>query len=114
VFYNLKTLLVIWTIYSPDLTFSSGATLCNQNNEGSVWGGINKKAGEAIRLLKDSTTLTHGQIGTYIGNDGKVYPTICIGTQEWLACNLNETKYQNGDWITGFDGGVYTPISNVA
>lgn len=73
-----------------------------------------KYAGQCIRLLKDSTTLSDGQTGIYIGNDGKVYQTICIGTQEWLASNLTETKYANGDWIHGFDGGTYTPISNAA
>jgi uncharacterized protein (TIGR02145 family) len=56
--------------------------------------------GKAVRLIKDTTTLSDGDSGTYIGNDGKVYPTICIGTQEWIACNLAETKYRNGDSIT--------------
>jgi uncharacterized protein (TIGR02145 family) len=60
---------------------------------------INKKAGLSLRLIKTTTTLTHGQTGTYTGNDGKVYRTICIGTQEWLADNLCETKYRNGDLI---------------
>jgi uncharacterized protein (TIGR02145 family) len=58
-----------------------------------------KASGNSIRLVKDSTTLTHGQTGTYTGNDGKVYRTICIDTQEWLADNLAETKYRNGDSI---------------
>lgn len=70
-------------------------------------------AGFAIRLLKDTTVLSDGETGTYEGNNGKIYRTICIGTQEWVADNLKETKYRNGDWITGFDGGTYTPISNV-
>lgn len=61
--------------------------------------GISKKYGYGVRLIKDSTTLTHGQTGTYTGNDGKVYRTICIGTQEWLADNLCETLYRNGDPI---------------
>lgn len=73
-----------------------------------------KNSGRAIRLIKDVTTLTNGQTGTYIGNDGKIYRTICIGTQEWLADNLAETKYRNGDWIHGYDNGTYTPISNSA
>lgn len=55
--------------------------------------------GRGIRLVKDSTTLTHGQTGLYIGNDGRTYDTICIGTQEWLSDNLCETKYRNGDVI---------------
>lgn len=58
-----------------------------------------KKQGCPVRPIKDSTTLTHGQTGTMTGNDGKVYRTICIGTQEWLADNLCETKYRNGDAI---------------
>lgn len=61
--------------------------------------GISKKYGYGVRLIKDSTTLTHGQTGTYTGNDGKVYRTICIGTQEWSADNLCETLYRNGDPI---------------
>lgn len=55
--------------------------------------------GASIRLIKTSTSLSHGETGTYTGNDGKVYRTICIGTQEWLADNLAETKYRNGDSI---------------
>lgn len=83
------------------------------NNIGSLTSYIFEKInGRTIRHIKNSTILTHGQTGTYTGNDGKVYRTICIGTQEWLADNLCETKFRNGDWIPGFDGGVYTPISN--
>jgi len=59
----------------------------------------NYKIGFPIRLIKDSTTLTNGQVGTYVGHDGKVYPTICIGTQEWLGINLAETKYRYGNTI---------------
>jgi uncharacterized protein (TIGR02145 family) len=55
--------------------------------------------GRAIRLIKESTSLIDGQTGTYTGNDGKVYRTICIGTQEWVADNIAETKYRNGDAI---------------
>jgi len=55
--------------------------------------------GLSIRLMKDSTTLSDGETATYTGNDGKIYRTICIGTQEWLADNLFETKYRNGDTI---------------
>jgi len=72
------------------------------------------QSGLSLRLIKNTTTLSNGQSGKYVGNDGKIYRTICIGTQEWLADNLAETKFRNGDWITGFDGGVYTPISNSA
>lgn len=61
--------------------------------------GANMHRGCAIRTVKDSTTLSHGETGVYIGNDGKVYRTICINTQEWLADNLAETRFRNGDII---------------
>ena len=63
--------------------------------------------GYAIRLLKNSTTLSDGQSSTYTGNDGKVYSTICINNQEWLAENLKETKYRDGGLI------IYTPDASV-
>ena len=66
-----------------------------------------KSDGQALRFIADSGTPT-----TAIGNDGKVYPCVTIGTQTWTVANSNETKYRNGDYIHGFDGGVYTPISN--
>lgn len=65
--------------------------------------------GISVRLIKDTTTLSNGETGEYIGNDGKRYPTICIGTQEWLSVNLCETRFRNNEplelvtTITGFD-----------
>jgi uncharacterized protein (TIGR02145 family) len=73
------------------------------------------KSGRAIRLVKDTSDLNQGETGIYVGNDGKTYKTINITGLgvEWMAEPLCETKYRNGDWVHGFDGGVYTPISNV-
>lgn len=68
-----------------------------------------RPASESELLLADGTACT-----PYVGNDGKIYPTVKIGTQVWTAANSAETKYRNGDYIPGFDGGVYTPITNEA
>jgi len=62
-------------------------------------GDDTKNCAASLRFIKNSTTLTHGQTGTYTGNDGKIYRTICIGTQEWIADNLAETKYRDGSDI---------------
>jgi len=69
------------------------------NNTTEQHGAHRTYEGKSLRLLKDTTTLTNGQTGQYIGNDGKAYRTICIGTQEWLADNLAETKYRDGSTI---------------
>jgi uncharacterized protein (TIGR02145 family) len=61
--------------------------------------GFTKVCGLSVRLVMNSTILTNGQTGTYTGNDGHVYTTICIGTQEWMSENLIETKYRNNDDI---------------
>jgi uncharacterized protein (TIGR02145 family) len=73
------------------------------------------KSGRAIRLVKDTSDLNQGETGIYVGNDGKTYKTINITGLgvEWMAEPLCETKFRNGDWVHGFDGGVYTPILNI-
>jgi uncharacterized protein (TIGR02145 family) len=58
-----------------------------------------KRCGLSIRPIKDSTSLSHGQSGTYTGNDGKQYRSICIGTQELVSENLCETEFRNGNTI---------------
>lgn len=81
---------------------------------GDTGTSIDKKSGNSIRLVNPSTTLSDGETGFYIGNDGKKYHTLCIGTEEWLIENLAETKWRTGAWIQGFDGGVYTSLSDAA
>jgi uncharacterized protein (TIGR02145 family) len=99
-FYDLTEALYIWCSDGWDEDESFAATLAGYDHADAwiVAGYFNY--GYTIRLIKDSTSLTHGETGTYTGNDGKVYPTICVGTQEWLACNIAETKYRNGDAIS--------------
>lgn len=87
----LTTTLVVDNVRNMNLNYSDGS--CQLSNVQPKYFGM------SIRLIKESTTLTHGQAGTYTGNDGRVYQTICIGTQEWLSSNLIETKYRNGDLI---------------
>ena len=82
--------------YVSTVTYASG-TYTAYN--GTTFYTKQKQFGIGVRLIKDTTSLTNGQTGTYTGNDGKVYRTICVGTQEWVADNLVETKYRNLDAI---------------
>lgn len=103
-FENINTTSSTWAVNSNNyLLISAGDGVVNHYSLPSKWG-------MSVRLIKTTTTLSDGQTGTYTGNDGKVYRTICIGTQEWLADNLAETKFRNGDYIHGYELGVYTPI----
>ena len=57
--------------------------------------GSSRVNGSPVRLVKSTTMLSPGQTGVYYGNNGVSYPTICIGTQEWLAVDLIETYYRD-------------------
>lgn len=98
---NFTSFKGVTSIGTPDVIFSTNwrvrTSTYDQNYFSASYNDF--KYGFSLRLVKDSTLLTNGQAGTYIGNDGKKYRTICIGTQEWLADNLIETKYRNGDTI---------------
>jgi len=104
-FNSLKQMVSFWgsTTTVPDFAvagvLSDGGPVFNV----PVSGGYPMKAGFSIRLIKDSTTLNEGDVGTYTGNDGKTYATICIGTgaskQEWVSENLKETKFRDGSSI---------------
>jgi uncharacterized protein (TIGR02145 family) len=71
----------------------------NNGQQFEIGDSYNDNYGCSVRLIRDSTTCSNGETGSYTGNNGKVYRTICIGNQEWLADNLAETKYRNGDTI---------------
>lgn len=58
-----------------------------------------KKYGFPVRIVKDVTELLDGEFGTYTGNDGTIYETICIGTIEITSRNITETMYRNGTVI---------------
>jgi uncharacterized protein (TIGR02145 family) len=96
-FVDLKVRCFIKCVSDGSPTYSG--VISTGGYTGIAVSGRDMKDGNTIRLVKDSTTLINGQTGIYIGNDGKVYPTVCIRNKEWLAADLMETKYRNGDLI---------------
>jgi uncharacterized protein (TIGR02145 family) len=102
-----------WSV--SEIGASAYALSINALNTSANYGAFPKTAGLSIRPIKDSTSLSDGETGLYTGNDGKIYRTICIGTQEWLADNLAETKYRNGDDIPEVtDAGAWTALATGA
>lgn len=90
-FVALDTTELVWGIGGIDMAIDIPSGISTETSP--------YNSGYNVRLLKNATTLLDGQTGTYVGNDGVVYNTICIGSQEWLSENLIETKYRNGDII---------------
>lgn len=102
VFSGLDIAMYLWNTRDDSPTQGGVGTLQNDlvNFSQALNSVTFKTYGCSIRPFADSTTLLDGEEGTYTGNDGKIYRTICIGTQEWVADNLWETKFRNGDDIT--------------
>jgi uncharacterized protein (TIGR02145 family) len=105
-FNSLQSKGCFWTSYSVPGYPALAVDVNIQYNQASIdtLQSTERIQGMTLRPVKDSTALTHGQVGSYTGNDGRVYRTICIGTQEWLADNLCETKFRNGDSIPEVTG----------
>lgn len=111
-FAGLLGVCELWTTSSPNASNGNGRRIQAGNTTvfGDAYVWFLKYLGKSIRLVYAGA----GTPTYYTGNDGKIYPVVLIGSQYWIACNLNETKYRDGSWITGFDGGVYTPIADAA
>lgn len=111
-FVNFKTYGEHWR--------KNGGTIVFFDVTGGLYiGGRASQFGASLRAFRAATPeellLPDGIISSiYIGNDLREYLCTKIGNQIWTASNLAETKFRDGNWIAGFDGGVYTPISNAA
>ena len=115
---NYKTACHLWTtneIYDDLNEVFLGVEFRLDNGPHVTFPYHFKEDGACIRLLKENLTaedLLKGdgeRCDDYIGNDLMVYETVKIGNQVWVIGNLCETKFRNGDYIPGFDGGVYQP-----
>ena len=100
-FYMINEITTLWTSTSSADLFPNSYYIRQLLHDS---GQINRNVqfydyGCSIRPIKDSTTLSDGESGTYTDPSGYVYRTICIGTQEWVADNIKTEHYRNGDAI---------------
>lgn len=71
-------------------------TLSYNAESASIAGFSLNVSGRSIRPRKISTSLGEGEFGSYVGNNGRIYSTVCIGGVEWLRTNLRETHWRTG------------------
>lgn len=99
-FVNLKNYNYFWVTDKAGSLYVQYSCTYNQAHISTAYGGSgSQRIGVTLRPVKISTSLTNGQTGLYVGNDGKVYQTICIGTQEFLSSALCETRFRDGSII---------------
>ena len=96
-FYGIQRFAQYWSAseYSPLNTAAKIAILYYSAAAFNTDSYSLKKQANAIRLIKENSE----NPGIYFGNDNRAYRTVKIGEQVWLADNLAETKYRNGDPI---------------
>ena len=102
---SIKSSVFIWTSdeYVSDTSRAYYFAFAYNNDNFNV-SSISKKTGCSIRLVKDSTTLSDGETGVYVGNNGVVYETICINGIEVTSRSIVETKYRDGTDIPFYNG----------
>ena len=92
----IKYILRAWCSTENDPALGYVTDIAQHDNTDTGIAGIFKNVGASVRIARDSTPLTDGQVGTYTGNDGRVYQTICINGVEYIIQHLCETLLRDG------------------
>ena len=113
---QIRVSFCMWTttVDPTDSTKAIALKILNSSPNANIL-GYDKKMGYSVRLVRPATAiesqLPDGTnsidnptlISSYVGNDGKVYGAVKIGTQVWLMENLAETKFSDNSNIPYFD-----------
>jgi uncharacterized protein (TIGR02145 family) len=82
------------TLYLANGNFLIIPGISEANNNGGTSTGTTLHTCGAVNVHNPNLTY-----GSMIDQEGNAYKTIVIGTQEWMAENLNTSIYRNGDAI---------------
>ena len=86
-----------WDLTCSSLTGDVGTGIALGTDKHIVWDFYADNPNQSGSQYK--VRVTASEVGTMTGNDGKVYQTVKIGNQWWMAENLKETQYRNDDAI---------------
>jgi uncharacterized protein (TIGR02145 family) len=92
-FLGIKINATFWSSTTGGV-YAKGMSIVNSNAYASI-NDLDYENGLPLRLIKDDSV----DPGKMTGIDGQIYPTVKVGIQVWMAQNLAETKYRNGDSI---------------
>lgn len=124
---QLRFSFCMWTttVDPTDTTKAIGLKILESSPNANIL-GFDKNLGFSVRLVRPATSdelnLPDGTnsidnpslIASYVGNDGKVYGAVKIGTQVWLMENLAETKFSDNSNISYFDSSSWSLNSSIA
>ena len=106
---NLSVSLTGDTLYLQNGGFVIIPDISNANNTGGGQTGITQHTCGATNVHNPAKTY-----GTMTDQQGNVYKTIVIGTQEWMAENLKTSIYRNGEVIANVTDNLWGNLSTGA